>query len=347
MGLKVSIIVPIYNVRPYMERSIQSMIKQTYKELEILLIDDGSTDGSSAICDALAQKDDRVRVFHKTNGGLSSARNHGLQHITGDLLMFVDSDDWLDPDCISLCVEALQKHQVGCILFPYIREFNNLSKPNYTLGQTSRRVDKKEITKRMFGPVGDAINHPQNMDDLNMACAKLYYAKYIGQLEFLPKSIIGTAEDLAFNAELFLKIDSFYYVSETFYHYNKMNASSITSGYHQELSVTRENLYNHLFQLIQKYGMSDSYECALLNRKILGFLGMGLNIVRSNYSFWKKYLGMASLVSDTSTKEIFRHLSLHQFDLKWRIIWGLFKYEMPFIILLVFLSADRLKSYLK
>ena len=126
-----------------------------------------------------------------------------------------------------------------------------------------------------------------------------------------------------------------------------MNTSSITSGYHQELSITRENLYNHLFQLIQEYGMGDSYQCALLNRKILGFLGMGLNIVRSNYSLWKKYLDMASLVSDKLTKEKFRYLDLYQFNLKWRIVWGLFKYEMPFMILLVFLSADRLKAHLK
>ena len=90
-----SIIVPIYNVEQYLDRCIQSILNQTYQNLEIILVDDGATDCSGAIADSYAAKDKRIKVFHKENGGLSDARNYGLEHVTGDYILFVDSDDFI------------------------------------------------------------------------------------------------------------------------------------------------------------------------------------------------------------------------------------------------------------
>ena len=92
----VSIIVPIYNVALYLERCLVSLTGQTYKNIEILLVDDGSTDASGALCDLWQSKDHRIQVFHKPNGGLSDARNYGLERASGDYVCFTDSDDWLD-----------------------------------------------------------------------------------------------------------------------------------------------------------------------------------------------------------------------------------------------------------
>jgi Glycosyltransferases involved in cell wall biogenesis len=101
VNLLVSVIVPIYNVEAYLQRCVDSILSQTYKNLEIILVDDGSPDECPAICDEYANKDRRVQVIHKKNGGLSDARNAGLKIITGDYLMFVDSDDWLEKTAIS------------------------------------------------------------------------------------------------------------------------------------------------------------------------------------------------------------------------------------------------------
>lgn len=90
-----SIIVPIYNVEQYLDRCIQSILNQTYQNLEIILVDDGATDCSGAIADSYAAKDKRIKVFHKENGGLSDARNYGLEHVTGDYILFIDSDDFI------------------------------------------------------------------------------------------------------------------------------------------------------------------------------------------------------------------------------------------------------------
>lgn len=112
-GLLISVIVPVYNIkREYLERCITSICNQTYKNLEILLVDDGSTDGSGAVCDEFAKKDERIRVFHKENGGSSSARNLGIENATGEYLGFIDSDDFIEPDMYELLAEAIQKHQV-------------------------------------------------------------------------------------------------------------------------------------------------------------------------------------------------------------------------------------------
>ena len=91
----VSVIVPVYNILDCLERCVDSLLAQTYKEIEILLVDDGSTDGTGTLCDQLAEKDSRIRVFHKENGGSSSARNVGIQQARGEYLGFVDSDDYV------------------------------------------------------------------------------------------------------------------------------------------------------------------------------------------------------------------------------------------------------------
>ncbi|MBQ7345852.1 MAG: glycosyltransferase family 2 protein [Oscillospiraceae bacterium] len=101
MKKTVSIIVPIYNVEDYLPRCVDSILRQTYSDLEIILVDDGSPDSCGAICDAYAKKDSRIRVIHKPNGGLSDARNAGLDIATGDYVYFVDSDDWIADDAIT------------------------------------------------------------------------------------------------------------------------------------------------------------------------------------------------------------------------------------------------------
>lgn len=103
----VSVIIPVYNVKPYLTRCLASIAGQTYGNLEMLVIDDGSTDGSSEICDRFASENDRVRVFHTQNCGLSAARNLGLEHVRGSYIAFVDSDDYVEPEMLERLYEAL------------------------------------------------------------------------------------------------------------------------------------------------------------------------------------------------------------------------------------------------
>lgn len=104
---KISVIVPVYKVEPYLDKCVSSIVNQTYKNLEIILVDDGSPDNCPAMCDAWAEKDSRIRVIHKTNGGLSDARNAGMTVATGELMAFVDSDDWIAPDMYEYLYQRL------------------------------------------------------------------------------------------------------------------------------------------------------------------------------------------------------------------------------------------------
>lgn len=107
---KISIIVPVYNVEQYITRCIESITSQTYRNIEILLIDDGSTDNSGNICDEYQKKDSRVMTFHKTNGGLSDARNYGIKHASGQYLCFVDSDDYISKHMVEILYNNLIKY---------------------------------------------------------------------------------------------------------------------------------------------------------------------------------------------------------------------------------------------
>ncbi len=117
--LKISVLVAVYNVERYLPQCLRSILGQTYKKIEVIVVDDGSTDQSAAICDAYAAKDERVRVIHKQNGGLSSARNAGLEAASGDYLMFVDGDDYLAKDACAILVKALAKYPAEVISFGY------------------------------------------------------------------------------------------------------------------------------------------------------------------------------------------------------------------------------------
>ena len=135
----VSIIVPVYNVEAYLAECIDSLLGQTYPYLEVLLIDDGSTDGSGKICDDYAQRDSRVRVVHKANGGLSSARNAALPLVSGEYLMYVDSDDWIALDTLEKCMAILKRQPEVEIL-----EFGAI---DYSSPSTNLTLEAREMSR--------------------------------------------------------------------------------------------------------------------------------------------------------------------------------------------------------
>lgn len=118
--MKVSIIVPVYNVAEYLPTCLDSLLKQDYENYEIILIDDGSTDESAFLCDSYEKKFEKIKVYHKTNGGLSSARNYGIGRAKGEYALFVDSDDTLEPQALSICMSKAQKiNSEACLVFTY------------------------------------------------------------------------------------------------------------------------------------------------------------------------------------------------------------------------------------
>lgn len=144
----ISVIVPIYNVEPYLQRCVDSILRQTYKNLEVILVDDGSPDSCPYICDEYAERDKRVTVIHKKNGGLSSARNAALDRsLTGDYVTFVDSDDWIAPDTYEYCVGLIEKTGAEVVQFDY----------TYTTGHKDKK--KNPIEKIIVLDGKDILQH--------------------------------------------------------------------------------------------------------------------------------------------------------------------------------------------
>ena len=124
----ISIIIPVYNVAPFLSQCIQSVLDQTYTHLEVIIVDDGSTDESPAICDKFAKLDTRIKVIHKKNGGLSDARNAGLDIASGDFIGFVDSDDWIENDMYETLYNLLNKYQADISACAHYIEYGTKTK---------------------------------------------------------------------------------------------------------------------------------------------------------------------------------------------------------------------------
>ena len=237
---EISVIVPIYQVEPYLRRCVDSILRQTFQDLEILLVDDGSPDGCGAICDAYAREDSRVRVLHKENGGLSSARNAGIDAARGEWLAFADSDDWLDPDMLEILHTAALKYGAQIAECSFRRVYSDCTREE-TLCTGACSTGTRE----------DAV---EGMYDWNrfktVAWDKLYRRSVIGGIRY-PAGRLHEDEFTTYrycwNAETLV------YVDASKYNYDCSRSDSIMSqafreghldacfAFHERLLFLREN----------------------------------------------------------------------------------------------------------
>ncbi len=215
----ISVIVPVYKVEDYLIKCVDSIRNQTYQNLEILLVDDGSPDGCGQMCDELALQDNRIKVIHKANGGLSSARNAGLDAMTGAYVGFVDSDDWIDPQMYEALLSQMEKHGakmgVGGIAMEFpgrTQSWNPCAKEQDPIRVLSRLEALQEVTRQLV------IS--------NSVCDKLFAAELFKDIR-MTEGIIH--EDMEIMHLLLEQSEQVVYVPRLFYHY-LMREESITHG---------------------------------------------------------------------------------------------------------------------
>lgn len=220
----ISIIVPVYKVEKYIHRCVDSILNQTYRDFELILVDDGSPDNCGAICDEYAAKDSRIRVVHKTNGGLSSARNAGIDIAQGNYIMFCDSDDYVAEDW---CEQFVRK--------------TTETEDNYIFGGI-KTVHLTEHGERFSdNKPGNIANYPvsdylmlQAKGIVGFACNVLYYASILKErnLRFSEEVIV---EDLPFNLNYLRYVDSLTYTGESGYYYFQDERETLSRKYYPEL----------------------------------------------------------------------------------------------------------------
>jgi glycosyltransferase involved in cell wall biosynthesis len=202
-----TVIIPVYNVKPYLDRCLDSVVNQTYRNLDIILVDDGSTDGSGKLCDEYQKKDSRIRVIHQKNEGLSEARNAGLAQARGGLLAFVDSDDWLAPDAYTVAVGAHLDTQADISVFGYYRVYEHkkkIEKPDFFI--LPLILQKEDALYELI--CNDKIN--------NYAWNKIYNRNIFDGLSFPPGRVY---EDIYIMHKLFLRAEKISVVCARLYYY--------------------------------------------------------------------------------------------------------------------------------
>lgn len=203
----VSIIVPIYKVEPYLRQCLDSIVNQTYTNLEIILVDDGSPDGCPQICDEYAARDKRIVVIHKENGGLSDARNAGLDICKGEYISFVDSDDWIVENCIELMVGLSQQKKFDIILSAHYNTFDDNHIELHPSPCPFGPMDSHTILFNLC---------KYNCTDLQSICGKLYKRDLLNNIRF---PIGKLYEDMYTNFLVFIKSTKNIYLQEPLYVY--------------------------------------------------------------------------------------------------------------------------------
>lgn len=220
---KISFIIPVYNTEKYLETCIDSIINQEYHNYEIILVDDGSKDGSGVICDTFSKEYDNVKTIHQKNSGLSEARNTGIKNSTGDYLLFVDSDDFIEKNSLSKIVDILnsQDKHIDVMFLEAIKIFPDKSVVSLGDGYVRERIEGK--TKRQV------LEHISELPKFpGSACTKLIRRQLVIENSMYFQSGL-LSEDVDWVTALLVKAEDFSYYDGTYYYYRQERENSITS----------------------------------------------------------------------------------------------------------------------
>ncbi|EFM35795.1 glycosyltransferase, group 2 family protein [Streptococcus oralis SK255] len=270
----ISVIVPVYNVAQYLEKSIASIQKQTYQNLEIILVDDGSTDESGRLCDSIAEQDDRMLVLHKNNEGLSQARNDGMKQAHGDYLIFIDSDDYIHPEMIQSLYEQLIQEDADVSSCGVMNVYANDESPQSAKQDDYFVCDSQKFLREYL--IGEKIP--------GTICNKLIKREITTALSF-PKGLIY--EDAYYHFDL-IKLARKYVVNTKPYYYYFHRGDSITTKPYAEKDLAYIDIYQKFYNEVVK-NYPDLKEVAFFRLAYAHFFILDKMLLRENYREIKGY----------------------------------------------------------
>lgn len=262
----ISIIVPIYNVEKYLNKCIDSIISQTYKNIEIILVDDGSPDNCGKICDEYAKKDNRIKVIHKENGGVSSARNVGIENSNGEWIAFVDADDWIEKEYIFSLANKAKDENADIALCTYNRVTGNI------IEKINNFNKKNELNAEEYLIM--ALN-PQT--GFGYCWIKLFKKNIIKDTRF-DRSLL-VAEDALFNIQISKNINKAVVLSENLYNYRN-NENSVVKKF-DEKYVKK---YLNAMKKNKKY-IFDNYQKDSIKQSYYNFVAFHVMLIAVNYCY--------------------------------------------------------------
>lgn len=267
----ISIIVPVYNAEKHIKKCIDSIINQTYKELEIILVNDGSKDFSGEICDEYAKLDNRIKVIHKENGGVSTARNIGLQNANGRYTMFVDSDDYLDLNICEVLIKFLVENSCDIAIANKVfhKEGKIIKNILYNQEKLIRENEEKELfILDLLTSYYDSKMHKVQFLSCGVT-AKLFKSSIIKDNKILFVESCKYGEDVLFNLRSFQAANRIGYIDYDGYNFN-INSESSTHRYRNDWKDSHEIFINEIKQFLEAYNKDnrffEAYEMMIVTR---------------------------------------------------------------------------------
>lgn len=346
MGKKVSVIVPVFRVEAYLPVCVDSILGQTYRNIELILVDDGGDDGCPALCDAYADADPRVRCIHKQNGGQAFARRDGVAAATGDYFLFADSDDWLEPDAIRRLVEVAETHTADIVCCGYRRVYpDRVFETPLCDHETVYEGDAvRSVQRRIVGPWGDGLGRVEEVDRLTPMWAKLYRAHVVSAGKWVSERETGSLEDAIFNLYAFRSCRTCVLIPDCLYDYRKDNRNATTLRYRPQLASQWEHVYDYMDEYIRESDADDTWREALRNRVAMGCLGLSFNEMAGKRSARERRRSLAAVLRDDRRRPALRALELNRLPLKWRVFYGLCRRGRAGAVLLMVRAIQWLKT---
>ncbi len=248
----ISVIIPVYNTEKYIDACIESVINQTYQDIEIVIVDDGSTDNSGAKCDEWAMCDSRIKVFHKSNEGLMSAWKYGVDRSTGEYIGFVDSDDWIDPDMYETLLKHIEAEQAEMVLCGLIAEYES--------GRPSRReilllrksvYGRADIVKDIY-PMAICSGQATARGISPSRVSKLYRRQLIVDVMQDCPDNVSIGEDLLSTTSAIMRCSRLCVVHDFHPYHYRINDASMMQAYCDTKYEKIENLYRALMAINEK-----------------------------------------------------------------------------------------------
>ena len=323
----ISIIVPVYKVESYLARCVERLRNQTLQDIEIILVDDGSPDNCPVMCDEFAKIDPRIRVVHKPNGGLSSARNAGLRVAKGQYIGFVDSDDTVDLDMYRNLLEVALREQVDFVMSDCLRIPASGEPFLKTTDIRAGRYDKADIRKVIFSQLimGENVDY----GPLLSVCPCLYKISFLKKNNIYFEEKVRWSEDNIFSAIVGYHADSFYYMKgQGLYHYYQ-NPGTITTSYRRgawEVYCTMNRHLHEKFDQIDDYDFSRQLKLHMIYYAC-NCLGQALSLPEK-----EAILDIRKILNSPELTDAFRDFALPHVPLMLKVQLWLMKYRMSTLL---------------
>lgn len=340
MKPKVSIIVPIYNVEKYMRRGMNSILNQTLKEIEIILVDDGSTDSSGKIADEYMLIDSRVKVIHQKNKGLPGARNSGILVATGDYLGFVDPDDWVEKNMF----EEMYKSAISCnsdiTICNFIEEnLKEDSKEIYKHNIDNGILRENEIKKEFINYIDN-----KNFFLWPTVCNKIYKRKFLEDNNLSQDETLRIAEDLCFNINAIMNAKVISGIDKVFYHYMRINPESLLNKFNEKKVYEHMYARKKIIEYLKGYNIDvDDYVRYENCKNIRNYIDLCLFKINENNSIKNKYSSMKKILTSTEADNWYKNCDEYYLSREIRLILKLLRSKMFIIIYGILYGYSKIK----